>query len=179
MQGRRQPRLVPGEWVDTRTGEIHATPPIMVQPRLHWPEESIVVWQDAAKAIARNPDLGGEALRVWLYIVGSVGYENVLALSHGAIARELGMQRPNISRAIARLVEAEVLQEHGKFGRITTYTLNSKVAWRGSIKQLAKHRTGRGSKEPKLKVFDGGKGHETTRVVDDRQPDLLPDGEGA
>lgn len=142
-----------------------------------------MVWQDAAKAIAMSPDLGGEALRVWLYIVGSVGYQNVLALSHGALARELGMQRPNVTRAIKKLLDAEILVEHGRFGRITTYTLSSKVGWRGSVKQLAKHRQGIGQKErrirPDLRLVEGGKVGEPARVEDDRQPELLPEGGGA
>lgn len=175
-QARRGPSLIEGQWIDPTTGEISRTPPIMVAPRpRRWPEESVVVWQDAAKAIAKHPELGGEAIRVWLYIVGSVGYENVLALSHGAIGDELGMARPNVSRAIGKLIEAGILVEHGRFGRRRTYVLNSKVGWRGSIQQLRKHRAQKGGKEPKLRVLEGGKGStENNRVEDSRQPDLLP-----
>lgn len=174
-RARERPTLIEGQWIDPMTGEISRTPPIMVQPKpRRWPEESVVVWQDAAKAIAKHPELGGEAIRVWLFIVGSVGYENVLALSHSAIGDELGMARPNVSRAIGKLIESGILIEHGRFGRRRTYVLNSKVGWRGSVHQLRKHRAGAGSKEPHLKLVEGGKSGDGNRVEDTRQPDLLP-----
>jgi len=178
-----RPQLVPGELVDTQTGEIHATPPIMVQPRFYWPEESVVVWQDAAKCMAKHPELGAEALRVWLYVVGTVGYENILAMSLSSVGRELGMQRQNVSRAVNRLVETGILEPVGTFNRSKTYRLNSQVGWRGSVKQLAKHRQGIGQKErrirPDLRLVEGGKVRDPARVEDDRQPELLPEGGGA
>lgn len=168
----RQPRAVVGEWVDPQ-GELHATPPIMIQPKLYWPEDSVVVWQDAARTMAKMPDLGAEALRVWLYVVGSVGYENILAMSMSSLGRELGMQRQNVSRAVSKLVEAGILTEVGRFQRAKTYRLNSNVGWRGSVKQLAIHRTKANRQEPRLTVVRGGKDAEPSRVEDCRQADLL------
>lgn len=169
----RRPNLVPGEWVDPH-GEVHATPPIMVQPKLYWPEESVVVWQDAAKAMAKSPDLGAEALRVWLYVVGTVGYENILAMSMSSLGRELGMQRQNVSRAVSKLVEAGILVQEGQFNRSKTYRLNSNVGWRGSIKQLNKHRIKRERPEPRLQLLKGGK-DDPARLEDAQQTELLAD----
>lgn len=162
-----RPRLVPGEWVDPH-GEVHSTPPIMVQPKRYWPEESVVVWQDAARNMAKMPDLGAEALRVWLYVVGSVGYENILAMSMSSLGRELGMQRQNVSRAVGKLVEADILIPEGQFQRSRTYRLNSNVGWRGSVKQLSKHRTSTAHREPKLKLVEGGR-TDAAPIEDQRQ----------
>lgn len=171
-----RPKLVQGEWVDPH-GEVHATPPIMVQPRLYWPEESVVVWQDAAKTMAKMPDLGAEALRVWLYVVGTVGYENILAMSMSSLGRELSMQRQNVSRAVGKLVDAGILVQEGQFNRSKTYRLNSNVGWRGSIKQLSKHRTKRDRAEPRLQLLKGGK-DDSAQVQDARQAEMLPKEQG-
>lgn len=79
-------------------------------------------------------DLGKEAMRVLFAALAKLDFENWLSLSHADLGRELGIKRPNISRAIARLVEEGVLIAGPKLHGRGTYTLNPHYGWKGSAK---------------------------------------------
>ena len=113
-------------------------------------------------------DLGGEALRVLFALLAKLDFENFIAVNHSELGRQLGMQRPNISRAVARLTGEGVLiagpRLHGK----ATYTLNPQYGWKGSAKAhqeaLQARMRARG-----ISVIDGG----SPAAVDDRTGDLF------
>lgn len=79
-------------------------------------------------------DLGSEAMRVLFAALAKLDYENWLSLSHADLGRELGMKRPNVSRAMARLMEEGVLLAGPKLHNRGTYTLNPRYGWKGSAK---------------------------------------------
>ena len=100
-------------------------------------------------------DLGKEAMRVLFAALAKLDFENWLSLSHADLGRELGIARPNVSRAIARLIQEGVLIAGPKLHGRGTYTLNPQYGWKGSAKghqqALLERMRARG-----LSVVDGG-----------------------
>jgi biotin operon repressor len=87
-----------------------------------------------AGAIVAKSDLGlGEHRVLWM-LFSHLDFENHLAINQAEIARELGMQRQHVQRAIKRLMELEVLIEGKKNGQNRTYQLNPTFGWKGSAK---------------------------------------------
>jgi biotin operon repressor len=100
-----------------------------------------------AGAIFAKSDLGlGEHRVLWM-LFSHLDFENHLAINQAEIARELGMQRQHVQRAIKRLMELEVLVEGKKNGQNRTYKLNPEFGWKGSgdnhRKALDDHRKAR------------------------------------
>ena len=71
-------------------------------------------------------------MRVLLYLMSEMEFENYVRPTHSEIATALAMQRPNVSRAIRELRERHVLidGEHGSL------RLESSYGWRGKVKSL-------------------------------------------
>ena len=73
-------------------------------------------------------------LRVMMALFEKVGYENKIHVCQADLAKDLGMQRSNVSSAIKRLVEAGVIVKGPKDGINCTYQLNPNFGWRGDTK---------------------------------------------
>ncbi len=87
--------------------------------------------QDALLAIAKM-DLGDEARRLLFAILAKLDYENYLLLNQAEIGEEIGMQRANVSRALAKLEGEGILLRGPKAGRSSTFRLNPSFGWKGS-----------------------------------------------
>jgi DNA-binding transcriptional ArsR family regulator len=87
--------------------------------------------QDALMAIAKM-DLGDEARRLLFAILAKLDYENYLLLNQAEIGEEIGMQRANVSRALAKLEGEGILLRGPKAGRSSTFRLNPSFGWKGS-----------------------------------------------
>ncbi len=59
-----------------------------------------------------------------------------------SIARDLGMQRSNVSRAIRQLVEHGAIVALEGEGRVRKYTLSDTLCWKGTLKRLRNQRNG-------------------------------------
>jgi phage regulator Rha-like protein len=94
-------------------------------------------FQEGFREIARKETLGTEAMKVFLFILGSLEYSNQVMVRQVDIARELGMKKQNVYRAIKTLIKEEVLViEDPIFKRKGPLRLNHKYAWKGKLKQL-------------------------------------------
>lgn len=120
--------------VDARTGqEIEHGALVLVAKRMPTAFDVgrfLLMSQNALLAIAKA-DLGAEAYRVFFLLCARLDFENFIAVSQTEIAKELGMKRPNVSRAVRRLVDAGVLIKGPRVGRNLTYRLNPSVGWKG------------------------------------------------
>jgi len=83
-------------------------------------------------------NLTGEQLKVLLYIMGKLDFENYICLTQKSVAEALQMQRPHISRAFKVLVEKGVIHEGPKVGRIKTYRLDPSFGYKGKVKNYEK-----------------------------------------
>jgi hypothetical protein len=119
---------------DKNTGEVI---PAVTWVRKKWGGANFFMgFQEAFAEIAQKR-LGSEANDVFLLILGRVDYNNQVAIPQVEIARQLGMKKQNVSRAIARLVKERVLLVdalHSKYKR--QLKLNDQYVWKGKLKHL-------------------------------------------
>jgi hypothetical protein len=112
-------------------------------------------------------DLGSEAMRVLLALLARLDFENYLVLNQAQLGRQLGLKAPNISRAVARLVEEGVLLAGPRVQVSRTYTLNPHYGWKGSARGHQEALQAR-MKAAGLSVVD-------STPVDDRTAELFPE----
>jgi hypothetical protein len=79
-------------------------------------------------------DLGDQARRVLFALLAQLDFENLLAVNQAELARTLSMKAPNVSRAVARLVEEGVLLAGPRVQGRATFRLNPQYGWKGSAK---------------------------------------------
>lgn len=93
-------------------------------------------FQEGFREIA-NKELGTEAMKVFLFILGSLEYSNQVTVRQVDIARELGMKKQNVYRAIKTLVAEQVLANKDPiFNRKGRLWVNPKYVWKGKLKHL-------------------------------------------
>lgn len=91
----------------------------------------VAMAQEPMMALAKS-DLGAQEMRVLFAVLAKLDFENFLLLSVSDLAKEIGMQRPNVSSAISKLESFCVLVRGPKAGRSSTFRLNPSFGWRGS-----------------------------------------------
>jgi len=138
--------------------------------------------QNAIQRVALDPNLTGEDLRVFNFLVGEVDFENLLVVNQAEIARKMGWQRQNIQRSIKRLIVVGVLLEGPKIGINRSYRFNPEFGWKGTAKNHVTALKDERSKRMKAAgisgVIDGGKPHQSEvsepSVRDDQTLDMFP-----
>lgn len=110
-----------------------------------------MTFQDALRLLAADRELTATQLRVLLYSMSRLDFENYIHLSQAEIARELGIKRPNVTTAVQGLVRKRILSKGPRVGRVTTLRLSSDLAWKGRYKNLIAERN------RALRVVRGGK----------------------
>ena len=63
--------------------------------------------------------------------------DNLIAINQTELASEMGLQRPNFSRAIKKLLAEQILIEGAKLGQHKSYRLNAYYGWKGSTENHA------------------------------------------
>lgn len=120
--------------VDTESGEI--IPSILLH-RPKWKgEKFLMIFQDAFAYIAKDKTLTLETKNVLLYLLSRLDFENFVLVPHVEIAQELGMKRPNVSRAVKVLVEKNIIVEGPKVNRSRGFRLNHRFGWKGTLSNL-------------------------------------------
>ena len=98
----------------------------------------VAFYQKSLSWIAKQ-DLSGEALKVFLTLVGKLDFDNYIALSQTELSKEMGIAQPHISRAIRKLVELGILTEGPRAGLNKMYMLNPYVGIKGRQKKRKSH----------------------------------------
>ena len=96
--------------------------------------------QEALKLIAKDKDLQGRTLRVFLYLCGILDFENLIQIPQIEICKELDLKRSNVSLAVKTLVDKGILIQGPKVGRSFAYRLNPDYGWKGKVKNLNEYR---------------------------------------
>lgn len=160
------------EQIDADTGEIiEGGVLVYVGAKTHWRESFFMGIQAAFERLATDERLTLEARRVFDVMLARLSYENNIYLPGVEIAEVLGVTPQQVSRGTRLLVEQGYIIRGPKLGRTHTYRLNSEIAWKGKVRNLAKQRpvdlhAARLAREHGLEVIEGGGG--------DRDTDTLP-----
>ena len=119
-----------------KTGEEITGTPIYVKGKARWSNRKdwFVGFQEAFSALAKDKELTGETIRVWLHFLGFLGFENFIVVSQKDVAKELDLKASNVSRAIKILIKKKMLVTGPRVGRTYSYRLNMKQVWKGSAK---------------------------------------------
>jgi DNA-binding Lrp family transcriptional regulator len=79
------------------------------------------------RALATHDDLDGVDLRVFLYLMSELDFENFTRIEQREIAEALGRHPQHVSRSIGKLKAKKILLEASpKVGRSSAYVLNPK-----------------------------------------------------
>ena len=77
-------------------------------------------------------DITGEQWRVWAFLMSRLDFDNWLRIKQKDICETVGLKQANVSRALSRLVELDIIAKGPMAGRYNTYRLNPRIAHRGA-----------------------------------------------
>lgn len=93
----------------------------------HW----VATFQDGLGWMAEQ-NMTGEQWRVFAYLVSKLDFDNYLKVQQKDICEKLKLNKSNVSKAIKKLVEIDVIAVGPLAGRSRTYRLNPRIAHRGA-----------------------------------------------
>lgn len=121
--------------LDSDTGEVIDDGQVIYVPRkIKMKEDWFMAMQSGLEMLAKRK-LRGESMRVLLYLMSQMEFENYVRPTLNEIASALEMQRGNVSRAIRELRAAGILIN----GEHESLRLESSYGWRGKVKSLREH----------------------------------------
>ena len=91
----------------------------------------IALYQNPSIWLAQQ-DLTGEEYKVMLVLFNKLDFNNYLRIALKEISELLNMQVANVSRAMKKLKELEIIIEGPPAGKFKTYRLNPFIAHKGS-----------------------------------------------
>jgi hypothetical protein len=123
--------------VDVETGEVLDGGVLVYLPqRPKLKEGWCMTFQDALVKLAADRTIKGEQLRVLLFLMGRLDYENWIHVPQAEICEKLVMKPANVSRSIAALTAKGLLTRGPKLGRVGTLRLSLNVGWKGRVRTL-------------------------------------------
>ena len=93
-------------------------------------------FQEEMVGLAIDREFNGTDLRVFLTIIGNLGYENILSLTQKEIGEQIGIQSVEVTKSIKKLVKKGYLQVVTKIGRQNIYMFNPNIAFKSKAKNL-------------------------------------------
>ena len=128
--------------INLDTGELLEGVPVWVGRKIRSPygQRWYMTSQDALELIAKDPELTGQALRVFLYLCSRLDFENYIQVPQVEIAEELSIGRNRVSEAVALLEAKQILLRGPKVGRASVFRLNPNFGWKGKVATLQKAR---------------------------------------
>jgi predicted MarR family transcription regulator len=91
----------------------------------------VATFQDGMGYLARQK-LTGEQWSVYAYLVEHLDYDNWIRVRQQDVCKDLGIDKSNVSKALKRLVEVDVITRGPMAGRYHTYRMNPRIAHRGA-----------------------------------------------
>jgi len=120
--------------VDSKTGEIESEYMLVAMKRHNGFQGGwLAMSQNALKKMSNEIDRL-EDFRVLMVLLSILDFDNYIMTRQSEIAESLGMDKSQVSRAIKRLVDKEILVKGPRIGRSWTYRLNPRYGWKGSAK---------------------------------------------
>ena len=96
--------------------------------------------QEALELLASDKDLTKESLRVLMFLMARLDFENWIQITQKEISEKLGIKKSNISKAVLLLEEKGIISRGRKLGRSSAFRLNPYFGWKGKVKNLEEYR---------------------------------------
>ena len=94
-----------------------------------------MIFQDSLIKIAKDKEFTSSAKTVLFFLMGNLEFENYMLLRQVDIARELELDKSDVSKAMKFLINKEILLKV-KEGTTTAYKLNSDYGWKGKVSNM-------------------------------------------
>jgi DNA-binding MarR family transcriptional regulator len=121
--------------LDSDSGEVVDGGDLVYVPkRIRMKEGWFMAMQDGLAMLAKEP-VRGESMRVLLYLMSQMDYENYMRPTICEIAEQLHMKKQNVSRAMKELRERRIVID----GPHESLRLESSYGWRGKVRTLREH----------------------------------------
>ncbi len=152
--------------VDLRTGEILNGVPVWVAGQKKtaftglYDKRWFIMAQDALLMLATDDELTGKSLKVLLYLLARLDFENFIQVPQVEIANELKLHKQDVSKYVALLERKGILTRGPKLARSSSFRLNPNFGYKGN---------------PSGKVYRTKDGRREFRVVDDEGYVVPPD----
>jgi CRP-like cAMP-binding protein len=104
--------------------------------------------------IAADKEMTLEPLKVWLYLMSRLDFDNFLYVTQNEVADYLGMKKPHVSRAMKLLERKALILRGPKAGHSHAWRLNPDYGYKGDPEGKVCQPDG---KKAVFKVIDGGK----------------------
>ena len=98
-------------------------------------EGAILLSQDFLLSISMDKEITGQTIRVLLMILSALEVENYITIKQVTIAKELGIQKSHVSKAMKQLVDKGIIFKV-KEGTTTAYKLNPEYGWKGKVSDM-------------------------------------------
>jgi predicted transcriptional regulator len=95
----------------------------------------IMTFQDSLINIATDKDMTGQVLKIFLFLMGKLEFENYITIKQVEIAKTLEMQKTHVSASIRILVNKGIILKV-KEGMTTGYKLNPHYGWKGKVSNM-------------------------------------------
>ena len=96
--------------------------------------------QEALELLASDEDLSKESLRILMFLMARLDFENWIQVTQKEISEKLRIKKPNVSKAISLLESKEIILRGEKIGRSYAFRLNPDFGWKGKVKNLDEYR---------------------------------------
>lgn len=142
--------------IDRQTGEILEGMPVWIgaKPISIYGHRWFQVSQDPLLQIAQDKELAGRPMRVLVYLLARLDFENYIQVPQAEIVKALDIEKANVSRAISLLESKGILIRGLKVGRSFAFRLNPAYGWKGKTKNAREAQ--REAIKAQLEVIQGG-----------------------
>lgn len=103
--------------------------------------------QEALELLALDKDLTKESLRILMFLMARLDFENWIQITQNEIANTLDINKGNVSKAVSLLEAKDILLRGPKVGRSYAFRLNPNYGWKGKVKNLDDYRQKEHEKE--------------------------------
>ena len=93
-------------------------------------------FSEEAIALSKDKDLSGNDLRVFLAIIGNLGYDNIVNISQHELGSQSDIHQQHISKSLKKLISKGYLQIVDKIGRRNIYMVNPNVVFKSRAKNF-------------------------------------------
>jgi hypothetical protein len=143
--------------LDIDTGEVLPGHTVHLPLRVRVGDH-VSVMQEAARAVALDPEITPTAFRLLKYLESILDYENAIRVIQKEIANELDIAPAQINRAMKLLMKKGIVERIECPSLKPVYRLNPNYGWRGRHAQWNRER----HKAPPLMLLKGGRDEEKT-----------------
>ena len=105
--------------------------------------------QEALELLASDKELSKESLRILMFLMARLDFENWIQVTQREIVEILGIKKQNVSKAINLLEKKEIILRGPKLGKSYAFRLNPLFGWKGKVKNLDEYRKEKDNQESK------------------------------